>query len=145
MTHAEQAEQHFEAGCNCCQAVFLAFQDLHQLPVDVSLKLTSGMGGGIARMRVVCGAFTGMVLAAGILKGPEDPCQAEQKAEHYAFIQSLAKEFEAFSGSLLCRDLLKLQETHSIPIPDNRDAQYYQERPCAALVYQAAAILEQHL
>lgn len=145
MNHAERAEKLFFDGLNCCQAVFLAFDDLHGIPEKQAIKLTSGMGGGIGRLREVCGAVSGMVLAAGLLLGPDDPLNAELKAKHYALVQEMAFKFKENCGSFICRDLLALQETHDIPIPAQRTPEYYKDRPCATLVYEAARILDTFL
>lgn len=145
MKYAEKAEKLFFDGFNCCQAVFLAFADLHGMPEQQALKLTAGIGGGIGRLREVCGAVSGMVLAAGLLMGPDDPLNADLKAEHYALVQKMVLQFKESAGSFICRDLLKLQETHDIPIPAGRTAAYYKDRPCASLVYEAARILEEQL
>ena len=101
MKYAEKAEKLFFDGLNCCQAVFLAFADLHGMPEQQALRLTAGMGGGIGRLREVCGAVSGMVLAAGLLMGPDDPLNADLKAEHYALVQKMVLQFKESAGSFI--------------------------------------------
>ena len=72
MTRAERARDLFFEGCNCAQAVFLAFAE-DRMDRDTALKIASGYGGGMAGMRGVCGAVNGMFMAYGLLRGSADP------------------------------------------------------------------------
>ena len=101
MTHREMAEANFKEGYNCSQAVFAAFSEEVGLPRQTALQLASGFGGGIGRMREVCGAFSGAVMALGALYGSDDPAH---KTAVYAMVQELAAKFKAETGSL--KDLL---------------------------------------
>ena len=144
MNHEEQAARRFAAGCNCAQAVLAAFGDVTGLDETMALRLASSMGGGMARLREVCGAVSGMALAAGLLYGPDDPCDRAAKAAHYARVQALTAAFRAENGSIVCRELLGVPGAQP-PLPEARTAQYYQKRPCAQLVRCAARILDQYL
>lgn len=144
MTHAEKAKELFESGCNCAQAVFLAFADLTGLDRETALKLSSSFGGGMGRMREVCGALSGMFLAAGLLYGTTDAATGEEKAAHYARIRELASAFREKHGSILCRDLLGIDDNGD-PKPTPRTKQYYQGRPCAGFCYDAAQILDDYI
>lgn len=144
MTHAEKAKALFENGCNCAQAVFLAFSDLTGMERETALKLSSSFGGGMGRMREVCGAVSGAFLVAGLLYGTTDASTGEEKAAHYARIRELAAAFREQHGSILCRDLLGIAP-ESDPAPSPRTKQYYQSRPCAALCYDAAEILDNYI
>jgi C_GCAxxG_C_C family probable redox protein len=140
---AENAEKLFCQGYNCAQAVFWAFHDVTEgLNQETALRMMSSFGGGMGRLREVCGALTGLFAAVGILYGYSDPDDRESKAEHYRLIQELANRFKDEFGSILCRDLLDLEETTSDPIPDPRTQAYYQTRPCAGYIRFGAALLE---
>ena len=107
MTKAERARELFLEGCNCAQAVFLAFAE-EKLDRETALKIASGFGGGMAGMRDVCGAVSGMFMAYGLLCGPADPTDRAAKTNNYAALRQLAGEFEARNGSIICRQLLGL-------------------------------------
>lgn len=145
MARKEKAMQLFEEGYNCAQSVFLAFEDLHGADRKTAAMLSSSFGGGMGRLREVCGTVTGMFLVAGILYGYDDPKAGEEKAEHYARIQELAKDFEEKNGSIICRELLGLNVKREVPVPEARTKEYYKKRPCRELVGQAVEILEQYL
>lgn len=145
MTHAEKAKAYFEQGYNCAQAVVLAFSDEMGLDMDTAAKMASSFGGGLGRLREVCGCVSGMALAAGALMGYSDPKAREEKAEHYARIQKLAGEFRERNGSIICRELLAGINNDTNPVPEERTENYYKKRPCAELAYMAAEILEQEL
>ncbi len=140
--YAEKAENLFAEGYNCSQAVLLAFADECGLPNDVAARLTSSFGGGMGRLREVCGAVSGMFMVAGLCQGYDDPKAKTEKAAHYAKIQSLAADFAAENGSIICRELLGLHQSGaSVPIPEARTEAYYKKRPCKALVGDAARIV----
>jgi len=143
--HASIAGALFMKGHNCAQAVFCAFQDVMGLDDALALKLTSSMGGGVGRLREICGAVSGAALVLGVLYGSDDPCDAEAKAAHYARIQEVAEVFRKEKGSIVCRELLKLQEEKSEPTPAARTSAYYHARPCCALVECAARALDQYI
>ena len=107
MTKAERARELFLEGCNCAQAVFLAFAE-DKLDRETALKIASGFGGGMAGMRDVCGAVSGMFMAYGLLCGPADTTDRAAKTNNYAALRQLAGEFEARNGSIICRQLLGL-------------------------------------
>ncbi len=145
MTRGERAEALFMEGYNCAQAVVIAFEDLHGLDRQTAAKLASSFGGGMARLREVCGSVSGMFLVAGLLYGYEDPKAKEEKAEHYARIQKLAADFQAEHGSIVCRELLGLTEKKQEPVPEERTAEYYKKRPCKKIIGRAAEILEEYI
>jgi C_GCAxxG_C_C family probable redox protein len=109
---------------------------------DAALRLASSFGGGMGRLREVCGAVTGMFMVAGMLYGYTDAQDDEIKAAHYALIQSLAHTFREKHGSYVCRELLGLPEGESDPVPSKRTAAYYAARPCGELAYSAAELLD---
>lgn len=142
-TKAEKAREYFKEGYNCCQAVVLAFCEDVNIDKETALLIASSFGGGIGRLREVCGAVSGMCIIAGLKNGYISPKAKDEKANHYKLIQTLAKEFEKKNGSIICRELTGLnKDTH---IPDERNKEYYKKRPCDALVYDAAEILEKYM
>lgn len=142
---AQQAMAYFKEGYNCSQAVFLTFADKFDMDKSTALKLSSSFGGGMGRLREVCGAVSGMFMVAGILYGYDGPKDLEGKAEHYARIQELAEEFRVRNGSIVCKELLGLKKKEDSPIPEKRTEEYYKKRPCVQVIGMAAAIMEQYL
>jgi len=143
--HSIKAKELFEKGYNCSQSVFAAFCDVTGLDQVTALKLSSSFGGGMGRLREVCGAVSGMFMAAGIIYGYSDPTDSSAKALHYELIQKLATEFKEENGTIICRELLELQEGADSPVPEERTEDYYKRRPCGALVEHAAEILDEHI
>ncbi|MGI6735891.1 MAG: C-GCAxxG-C-C family protein [Anaerovoracaceae bacterium] len=135
----------FGQGYNCAQSVLLAYADLLEPDRRTLARLASSFGGGMGRLREVCGALSGAFMAAGLLYGYEDPGDATAKAEHYRRIQEIAAGFRERCGSLICRELLGLTEQQDDPTPSPRTASYYEERPCMRLVGTAAALLDDYL
>jgi C_GCAxxG_C_C family probable redox protein len=141
MDHGIKAAELFLGGYNCAQAVMVAFCDVTGMEEDFAAKLSSSFGGGMGRMREVCGAVSGMFMVAGLLYGYDENSPQEAKAEHYALIRDLAEQFKNQPGSILCRDLLDKKAIVG-GLPEERTPEYYQTRPCAYLVGLAAEITE---
>ncbi len=145
MTRKERAMQLFTEGYNCSQAVSLAFEDLLPIDREALAKLSLSFGGGMGRLREVCGAVSGMFIVAGLLYGEAEPVSGSVKAEHYERIQSLAHDFEAQNGSIICRELLGLQVKHDCPVSAPRTSEFYKKRPCRELVGLAAQIMDDYI
>ena len=143
--YAQKAMKLFKEGFNCSQAVFLAFEDKYEINRREALMLSSSFGGGMGRLREVCGAVSGMFMVAGILYGYESPNDREAKTRHYERIQELAGEFEKYNGSIVCRTLLGIDQHKEKPVPDKRTEEYYIKRPCVQLTGIAAAIMENYI
>ena len=143
--HAALARELFLKGYNCSQAVFCAFEDVTGLDRDTAARLSCSFGGGLGRLREVCGTVSGAALVLGIAKGYSDPEDFNAKKAHYHLVQEFARRFRAESGSIVCRELLKGVETAPGADPEPRTAEYYSKRPCPELAYRAARILEQML
>ncbi len=143
---AEIAYNNFKSGYNCAQAVFMAFSDKYGIDEETAAKLASSFGGGMGRMREVCGAFSGMLLVNSMETGSADASDREAKAANYESVQKLAERFKEENGSLICRELLgltKKQEENEGTAPEARTQSYYKKRPCAEIVRCAAEILEE--
>ncbi len=142
MEHAIRAAELFCSGYNCAQAVCVAFSDVTGLSPGLSAQLSCGFGGGIGRLREVCGAVSGMVTVIGQLYGYSSP-DPEKQAATYALVQKLVGQFKDRAGSILCRELLENPATD--PTPDPRTQEYYAKRPCARMVMLAASILDAYI
>ena len=143
--HTEKSVSLFTQGCNCAQAVFAAFSDVTGMDEELAKRLSSSFGGGMGRMREVCGTCSAMFMVAGILYGEGTEQDDKLKAEHYKRIQYLADEFRKEHDTIICRDLLKGLAVTSEPTPEKRTEQYYKVRPCAKFVKTAAEILDRYL
>lgn len=145
MDHASQAQAYFLEGYNCAQSVLLAFAPDLGLTKEVAARMASSFGGGMGRLREVCGALSASFLILGLREGYSSPADDEAKARQYAQVQEIAAQFRAIHGTILCRDLLRLSEGPDCPTPAKRTAAYYESRPCARCIGDAAAIVERML
>ena len=148
MNRKELAESLFRQGFNCAQAVVLSFEDVaasRGITREQLSALASGFGGGMGRMREVCGCVSGMTLIAGLLS-PADPSCHASRTTNYALVQKFAGEFGAQNGSIVCRELLGLRTAaKESPEPERRTEHYYKSRPCEQLVGCAAEIVADYL
>ncbi len=142
---AQRAKELFENGCNCSQAVLLAFSDVTGLENETALKIASSFGGGMGRMREVCGAVSGALMVLGISKGYSDLSNTDAKKAHYALVREFANRFKEENGSIICRELLSGVKTSVGGVPEERNDTYYKKRPCSELCFSAAKITEELL
>ena len=141
----EKATELFKKGYNCAQSVFCANCDKVGIDFETGLKLTSSFGGGMGRLREVCGAVTAMFMLIGLKKGYVTFDNDEIKEKHYAKVQELAHKFKNEFGSIICRELLNLDEQESNPQPSARTNEYYQTRPCEKFIEFASNLIEKEL
>lgn len=142
----EKAVQLFKEGYNCSQSVFAAYSDIYGIDEETALKISSSFGGGMGRMREVCGAVSGMFMVAGLETGTVEGKDREGKAHNYEVVQQLAEEYKKQNGSIICRELLGLDKKEFTDTnPEERTKEYYKKRPCIELVEQAAEIIERVL
>lgn len=150
-SRTERAVALFLEGFNCSQSVFAAYADLFGMDRETALRVSASFGGGIGRMREVCGAANGMFLAAGMLTGSTEGKDQTAKKNNYEVVQRLAAEFKKENGgSYICRELLGLDKEGKKVIPGDttpeaRTEEYYKKRPCLKTIQGAAAILERML
>ena len=147
-SRGDRARELFREGYNCSQAVTLAFAEeleARGISREMAAGLASSFGGGLGRLREVCGCVSGMALVCGALEGYTDPKAAAEKQDHYKKIQELVTTFKNENGSYICRELLAGINTDTNPVPEARTESYYKKRPCAELEACAADILERHL
>ena len=144
MNRAKIAEQYFLNGFACSQAVAMAFNDVVDVDIKTLEKIALPFGGGLGRLRLTCGAISGMAMIIGALFTNDKP---ENKMEVYSITQQLALEFEKEYGTIICKDLLEIAhlKVEIAGKPEERNDQYYAKRPCARIVYVAADILEKYL
>lgn len=145
MTKEETARQNFLNGYNCCQSVFVSFCDECGISRETALMLASPFGGGMGRLREVCGAVTAMGMVLGLTEGYTQPGDDAGKAALYCRVQQLAQRFCKETGSMICRELLGLPAGASDPVPEKRTVSYYEKRPCAGYIACAARLLEEAL
>lgn len=132
--------QLFAEGYNCAQSVVGAWADYFGLDMDTALRISSSFGGGIGRMRLTCGAASGMFMLAGLATGTTDPKNRDAKAHNYQVVQQLAEAFRQEMGSLTCGELLGLAKPEGKSMPEERTPEYYRKRPCKEIVGCASRI-----
>lgn len=143
---ADRAREMFLQGYNCSQAVVGAFADLFGYDPQTAMKFAEGLGGGLGRMRLTCGAVSATAVLAGMKMSSGQPGDLQRRGEIYAVIRQMAEEFKANNGSIICAELLgsALPKDDS-PIPEARTPDYYKRRPCADKIYQCALLVEKYL
>ncbi len=143
MDHSTYAAELFCKDYNCAQAIMVAFCDVTGLETATAARMASSFGGGMGRLREVCGAVSGMLMVAGYLYGYDTPGDDKVKKEHYQLVQELAGKFREKMGSIICRELL--QNPPSDPNPTPRTQEFYKTRPCVRMVELAAQILDDYI
>lgn len=146
MSKGDIAKQNFMNGYNCSQAVLLAFCEDFGLEKETALKISEPFGGGMGRMREVCGTVTGMFMVIGLAMGNDNSKDNTTKKNVYKSVQELAEKFKQDNGSIICRELLGFQKNNKESyVPSERTTEYYKKRPCPELCKYAADILEDYL
>ena len=140
----KSAEELFKEGYNCAQAVFCAHCEKYGMDFETGAKISSPFGGGMGRMREVCGAVSGMFMLLGLKEGYTSPTDNEAKKVLYSKVQQLAAEFKEEFGSIICKELLGLEPKCPCndPNPTKRDEKFYKKRPCVENVKFASELFE---
>ena len=141
----ERARTLFRSGYNCCQSVVLAYADLTGFDESTAATVAAPFGGGMGRLREVCGAVSGMTMIAGFLSPAPTNDNPEAKQRNYALVQEFAEAFRKRNGNIVCRRLLGLDRDKDEPTPSPRTAEYYRKRPCVEYVGDAARIIGEYL
>ena len=142
------AVENFMQGYGCCQSVVAAFADLYGMDKQLALRIAAGFGGGVGRLRMMCGAVSGLVILAGLDCGQTEGSDRAGKSACYKVVQQLLGKFKERNGSVICAELLGLngqqiaKETHEA---SERNAEYYKKRTCAAKVESAARVFAEYL
>ncbi len=135
------ARELFRTGYNCAQSVFLAYRDVTGFDEKTAATVSAPFGGGMSRLREVCGAVSGMAMTIGFLVPNDRPDDGESKKRTYSAVQEAAEKFRAENGAVVCRELLGLTQRKDDPTPSERTAEYYRKRPCVEYVAAAARII----
>lgn len=144
----QKAVECFMEGYGCSQAVVAAFADLYGLDDTMAKRVAAGFGGGVGRMRMMCGAVSALVILAGLDKGQTEGSDREGKATCYKLVQELLAKFKERNGSIICAELLGMNGCKVVKdtnIPDERNAEYYKKRPCVCKVESAARVFAEYL
>lgn len=144
----QRAVELFMEGYGCSQSVVAAFSDLYGLDTTMAKRIAAGFGGGVGRMRMMCGAVSGLVTLVGLDCGQTEGADKAGKAACYKVVQELLGTFTERNGSLICAELLGMNGCKVVKdtnIPDERNAEYYKKRPCARKVESAARIFAEYL
>ena len=143
-----RAVDYFMAGYGCCQSVVAAFSDLYGIDENTALRLGAGFGGGVGRMRMMCGAVSGIVILVGLDCGQTEGSDREGKSDCYKVVQDLLEQSRQENGSIICAEILSLkgfEKATNSYVASARTAEYYKTRPCAAKVESAARIFAEYL
>lgn len=139
--YVEKTKRNYREGYNCCQAVVLAFADRYDIDKEMALKMSCSFGGGLGRMKEVCGAVCAMAMVAGLENGNTDPENIDAKTENYEMVRYLTKEFAKENGSIYCRELTALEGSEVFSKVQERGGRYYMKKPCVEYVADCARIL----
>ena len=141
-SRVEYALSLFKSGYNCAQSVLAASADLLGMDTETALKMSSAMGGGIGRMREVCGTVSAMAMLAGLKEGNADPENEEAKEHIYALVRRMSALFKEQQGTIICRELLGIEGMEESAKPSIRTPEFYASRPCGRIIACAAEIIE---
>lgn len=143
----------FKEGYNCSQSVFAAYAEDYGIDRETALRLSASFGGGMGRMREVCGAFSGMLMVAGLETGAIEGRDVAGKKANYDMVQHLASVYREKNGSIYCKELLGLvkkedgttkgEQKFEDTMPEKRTKEYYKKRPCLELIGQACDIIDE--
>lgn len=146
MTKGDIAKKNFESGYNCSQSVILAFCEDFGLDTKTALMISQPFGGGVGRLREICGTVSAMYMVLGLAHGSDKAGDITAKTNIYKEVQALSEKFKEDNGSIICRELLGLRiKGKDSPIPSERTAEYYKTRPCPQLCKYAAELIADHL
>ena len=144
----QRAVDNFMAGYGCCQSVVAAFSDLYGLDETMAKKIAAGFGGGVGRLRMMCGAVSGIVMLVGLDCGQTEGSDRDGKSACYKVVQDLLEQSKQDNGSLICAEILGIkghEKAKSSYVASERTAEYYKTRPCVAKVESAARIFADYL
>ena len=109
---------------------------------ETAKKISAGLGGGLGRMREVCGAVSGAAMVLGSVVAPTDGSDSKSKQKNYELVREFAERFKQRNRTVICRELLELGvKAESTAKPDERTGEYYKKRPCLKMVEDAAELV----
>lgn len=142
----QRAVENFMQGYGCAQSVVAAFADLYGFTDIQAKRMAAGFGGGVGRLRMMCGAVSGIVMLVGMDCGQTDGADRAGKTACYKVVQELLAKFKERNGSVICAELLGMKgPVIPDPVASERNAEYYKVRPCAAKVESAARVFAEYL
>ncbi|MGL4410660.1 MAG: C-GCAxxG-C-C family protein [Bacteroidales bacterium] len=130
----------FNEGYNCSQAVVVAYSDLYGLDSKLAKSISHSFGGGLGRMREVCGAISGLSMLLGLEHPVDEANDMDARTRNYAEVQRASSLFKEKHQTIICRELLKTLKPSNNPTPSERNDYYYSIRPCGRFVEDAARI-----
>ncbi len=146
MDRVQKAVDLFKSGCNCTQSVICAYNDLFDIDENTAMRVGEAFGGGMGRLRLTCGAVTGMAMLAGLKDSKGIPKDIATRTKVYDVVQRMAKEFEEKNGSVICGDLLGVNKPRDAgAVPTERSAEFYKKRPCIGCIEDCAKLVEEYL
>ena len=146
MDRVQKAKELFKSGYNCSQSVVGAFADAFGFDYNMAMKMAEGMGGGMGRMRLTCGAVSGMAMLAGMKYSCAKAGDIKTRTKIYEKVREMSKDFKDKHGSIICSELLgSSMPADNGAAPEARTAQYYKNRPCVECIGDCAAIVQKRL
>lgn len=146
MDRVQKAVDLFKSGCNCSQSVVCAYSDLLGIDGNTAMCVSEGFGGGMGRMRLTCGAVSGMAILAGLKESKGIPKDIPTRTKVYGLVQQMAKDFEEKNGSLICGELLGINKPKDTgAAPTKRNEEFYRKRPCIGCIEDCAKLVEKYL
>lgn len=100
-----KAIEHYQSGFNCAESTFKAIVDVKFPELNLSPRIATGFGGGMAHTGNICGALSGCILAINLLSGRDKQGVSVEKNNQIIF--ELIKYFEKKYGSSNCPELSK--------------------------------------
>ncbi len=146
MDRVQKAVELFKSGCNCSQSVVCAYCDLFGIDNETAMRVSEAFGGGMGRLRLTCGAVSGMFMLAGLKYSKAVPKDLETRALVYGKVQEMAKAFKEKHGTVICAELLgeNLPKDNGA-VPTKRDENFYKKRPCVECIEDCAEIAGKYL
>ncbi|MDO4703511.1 C-GCAxxG-C-C family protein [Tannerella sp.] len=141
----QKARHLFSEGYNCAQSVLLAYTDVFEMEPQLAATIAAPLGGGVGKMREVCGTVSGMAIIAGLMEPATDPSDKEAKMRNYALVQELAGEFRKVNGSVICRELLMKEDEKDATASSASACESIRKRPCAEYVATAVRLVGEKL
>lgn len=141
MNKIEKAITFFNQGHNCAQAVLKAYGTQYGLDEDLAFKITSSMGGGLARSGNTCGAVTGALMAIGLRYRNLNVEDQESKELTYETGKNFIEQFRSINGTIKCKELLNC-DISTLEGREKASMNNLFEDLCPKFVKSAAEILE---
>ena len=139
----QRAKELFMQNYSCSQSAVCAFAAESGLTEEQLKKAAIAFGRGFLHTESICGALTGVAIAAGLIAGGVEPMSKMEFAEKFT---AVAEAFKEKFGSVNCADLVydkeKLAKFRDLSIATEEE---YNARPCLVLVLAAVDFAEKFL